>query len=83
MATYSLGTTGIRSDYDSSIENVTLPDAAIPVAGMTLTTATLGGMQGAMRANTQMLCKNADGSFSWYTLDAERSTPTVPILRAV
>lgn len=82
MATYSLGTTGLRTDFDTATEIVTIPDAAIPAAGTTLTTATLGGMQGAMQANTPLLCKNNDGSFSWYTLDAERSTPAVPVLKA-
>jgi hypothetical protein len=30
-----------------------------------------------MRLNTQILCKNQDGSQSWYTYDAERSIPGV------
>ena len=66
-----------------TLKQVTLPDDTVVASGVTVTTATLGGMQNAMADGTRMLCKNADGSFSWYTLDAERSTPTVPILRAV
>jgi len=67
MATYSIATTGMRADSPFTIANVTLPD----------TSATVGGQAAAMQNNTQMLCKNADGSFSLYTLDAERSVPGV------
>lgn len=83
MATYSLGTTGLESGYVTATERQVIPDAAIPASGTTLVTATLGGMAGAMQRNTPMLCRAPDGSFAWYTLDAERSTPTVPILKAV
>ena len=84
MTTYSLATTGVRAGYPmTTLKQVTLPDDSVPASGVTVTTATLGGMQNAMRLGVPMLCKNADGSQSWYTLDAERSTPTVPVLRAV
>lgn len=83
MATYSLGTTGLESGFVTATERQTLPDAYIPVSGTTLVTATLGGMANAMSCNLPMLCKGPDGSFNWYTLDAERSTPTVPVLKAV
>lgn len=83
MATYSLGTTGLNSGFATANEQLTIPDAVIPASGTTLVTATLGGMANAMMCNLPMLCKGPDGSFNWYTLDAERSTPTVPILKAV
>lgn len=84
MATYSLAMTGCPADErPGQVETLTLPDAMVPVAGMTLTTATLGGMQSAMSDNTPLLCKGPDGSLRLYTLDAERSTPTVPVLKAV
>ena len=41
------------------------------------------GQANAMQTGDQMLVKNPDGSSSWYTLDAERSTPANPILVAV
>lgn len=74
MATYSLAVTGALADsVFSGREPVTLPDS----------NATPGGMANAMQNGTQLLCKNADGSQSWYTLDAERSTPSVPVLLKV
>lgn len=84
MATYSLATTGMPADETPGlVETLTIPDSMVPVSGTTLTTATLGGMQLAQQQGTQLLCKRADGSFGLYVLDAERSTPTVPVLRAV
>lgn len=83
MTTYSLATTGLESGFVTSTERQTLPDAAIPASGTTITTATVDGMRQAMQQNTPLLCKGPDGSFKWYTLDAERSTPTVPVLKAV
>lgn len=66
----------------STLQLVDIPDSQVS-GGATLTTATVGGMARTMRTGAQVLCKNPDGSSSWYTLDAERSTPTVPVLRAV
>lgn len=83
MVTYSLGTTGLESGFSTATERQTIPDAAIPASGTTLVTATLGGMMGAMQRNTPLLCKGPDGSFAYFTLDPERSTPTVPVLRRV
>lgn len=73
MATYSLAVQGALADNRSLTKVITLPDdAALP-----------GSMAQAMQNGTQILCKNQDGSQSWYTLDAERSTPTVPVLKKV
>ena len=36
-----------------------------------------------MSQNTQVLCKNPDGSQSWYTLDAERTTANAIVLKPV
>lgn len=77
--TYSLGVTGIRADTPFVAETLTMPDSACQGA----TANSLGGLQYEMMTNGQMLCKRADGSFGWYTLDAERSTPTAPVLKAV
>lgn len=83
MATYSIGTTGLESNFVTPTKRQTIPDAFVPASGTTITTATAGGMLGAMAQNTPLLCKGPDGSFKWFTLDAERSTPAVPVLKAV
>lgn len=67
MATYSLAITGALADSPNLVTNITLPD----------TSAQVGGQANAAMVNTQMLCKNVDGSQSWYTIDAERSIPGV------
>lgn len=84
MTTFSLAQKGILAGPSPSPpQSTVVPDDMVPVSGTTLTTATLGGMQNAMSDNTPLLCKGPDGSLKWYTLDAERSTPTVPVLKAV
>lgn len=71
--TYSVAQKGQRADSVPAVQNVTLPDSS----------ARAGGMAQAAQLGTQMLCKNPDGSKSWYVLDAERSTPANPVLRPV
>ena len=71
--TYSVAQKGQRADSAPAVQNVTLPDSS----------ARAGGQSSALRQGTQMLCKNPDGSQSWYTLDAERSTPGNVVLKAV
>ncbi len=72
--TYSLSITGVDADQRGTVELLTLSDAQA---------ITTGAMQQAMAQNTYFLCKNPDGSQSYYRLDAERSTPTVPVLISV
>jgi hypothetical protein len=83
--TYSIATVGVRADnLITKLQQVQVPDSVQPSGTLTImATATVGGMQNAMRLGQQMLCKNPDGSQSWYTFDAERSTPSNPILRPV
>ena len=82
MTTFSLAQTAILSDcFPKPVADNTIADQMVPVAGTTLTTATLGGMQRAMQQNTPVLFKAADGSLQLATLDAERSTPTIPVLK--
>ena len=84
MTTFSVAQKGIRADaLPSPVSDYTLPDAMVPTAGMTISTATLGGMQGAMQSNIPLLCQGPDGALRLYTLDAERSTPTTPVLKAM
>jgi hypothetical protein len=82
--TYSLAVTGINANQNKvgitvrpsvtgNVQYLTLPDTA----------GLIGGQQNAMATGAQLLCQNPDGSQSWYVLDAERSTPTLPVLRKV
>ncbi len=79
--TYSLAATGLRADYKYSAKPVTAPDSA--GGGINASINQWGGPQGAMLSGGQVFCKNADGSQSWYTYDAERSTPGNLVLKAV
>lgn len=70
--TYSLSVTGVSANHRfPAAETLTLADAQ----GITFQ-----AMQQAMAQNTQFLCQGPDGAQRLYTLDAERSTPSVPIL---
>ena len=68
--TYSLSITGLNANQSGTIKLVTLGDA----------NAQAGSQQLAMAQGTFFLCKNPDGSQSYYRLDAERSTPANPVL---
>ena len=88
MTTYSLGITGIRNDYVDPYDVATLDvpdtdaggnclrDGTIAVSGMN----TMAGTALVQRLGSQVLCKNPDGSQSWYTIDAERSIPGVSLV---
>ena len=71
--TYSLGATGRRADSQFVVNNIAVGDTA----------GVLGSQQNAMRNNSQVLCRNPDGSQSYYTLDAERSLPGALVMKAV
>jgi hypothetical protein len=72
--TYSLKATGKRADETPfEVSNVQIGD----VAGL------VGSQQLAMQQNTRVLCKNPDGSQTYYTIDAERSTPANIVMKAV
>ena len=74
VETYSLSATGRRADQTPAVtEFVKIGDSA----------GLAGSQDNAMRNGTPVLCKNPDGSQSWYTLDAERSRPGAIVLRAV
>lgn len=73
VETYSLAVTGCSAGQVNQLENIKIGDSSALPADLTL----------AMQQGTQILCKNPDGSQSWYVLDAERSTPSIPVLRAV
>ena len=72
--TYSLSATGRRADQTPAVTNfVKIGDSA----------GLVGSQANAMQNGTPILCKNPDGSKSWYTIDAERSLPGAVVLRAV
>lgn len=70
--TYSLAVTAVKAHQPQFVKAVILPDSH----------ATNGGQSNAMQTGLQLLCKNPDGSFANYVLDAERSTPSNPVLLA-
>lgn len=71
VETYSLAATGARADSVNRVATDKVGD-----------TAGLPGSQAlAMRLGTPVLCKNADGSQTWYTLDAERSIGSSLVLK--
>lgn len=71
--TYSLAATGRLSGSLFAVANEKVGDSA----------GLLGSQQLAMSRNSQVLCKNPDGSQSYYTIDAERSLPGAVVLKAV
>jgi hypothetical protein len=71
--TFSLAVKGAAAHVKAGAKHVTIGDSS----------ATLTQMQQSMQTGTHILCKNPDGSRSYYTLDAERSTPSNPVLRPV
>ena len=71
--TYSLSVKGARADSDFAVQTVKVGD-----------TIGADGMYNlSMRNNTQLLCKNPDGSQTYYTIDAERSTPNNLVMKPV
>jgi hypothetical protein len=71
--TYSLGATGQLAGSLFAVVNEDVGDTA----------GLCGSQKQAMAQNTQILCKNPDGSKSWYTIDAERTTASNIVLKAV
>ncbi len=82
--TYSLAINGLRSDQVPQTKTLVISDSNIQGRISSAPTASaFGAAWTAMRNGSQVLCKNPDGSQSWYTYDAERSTPANPVLKAV
>ena len=71
--TYSLKATGQRADSEFAVATLQVGDSA----------GLVGSQANAMQNNTRVLCKNPDGSQSYYTIDAERSLPGAVVLKAV
>jgi hypothetical protein len=85
--TYSQSLTGANlNDYPFAPVNTSIPDTGLSgnvVARPALPNQTSGAMQQAMCRNDYLLCKNPDGSQSYYVLVPELSTPGNPVLRPV
>jgi hypothetical protein len=76
--TYSQSITGINANARYNVPlTVRVGDADIASDALN----THGrSWQGPMSRGDQILCKNPDGSQSWYTIDAERSVPGVSLV---
>lgn len=80
MATYSVASPAQATDAPESANRVALPDG-VATSGTSTTTlslnahgpAAMGGVIRAAQLGTQVLCRNADGSSSYYYVDAENS----------
>jgi len=71
--TYSQAVSGARTGAPFVVNNYKVGDTA----------GTIGGQQAAMATGNQILCKNPDGSQTWYTIDAERTTAAQVVLKPV
>ena len=77
--TYSIGTTALRP-VNPTTATVILPDTD---ADGNSCAFGFSAHQMVMRTGNQVLCKRADGSLVWYTMDAERSKPGLIYVRRV
>jgi hypothetical protein len=68
--TYSLAVLGTGAHNPFQPELLTISDP----------NAQLGSQASAMQTGLSFLCKRQDGSEALYRLDAERSTPALPVL---
>ena len=80
VQTYSQSLTGINAGARySTPSTVRVGDS--DAAGNALNAlADAGAQRGSMSRGNQILCKNPDGSQSWYVIDAERSIPGVSLV---
>ena len=81
MATYSQTATGyVVGGFNLPTTKIyDIPD----LSSSGIQTGVAGGQANAMVTRDRMLVKGPDGGLHWYEFDAERSTPTNPILRYV
>jgi hypothetical protein len=74
--TFSQSLTGINAGTRYTAKTVQVGDADIAGnAAAQGNVSFVGAQQGAMMRGDMILCKNPDGSQSYYTIDAERSIP--------
>lgn len=77
VQTYSQSVTGINAGTRFTPATVKVGDVDIAGAVVGPVAASQGET---MRVGTQILCKNPDGSQSYYRIDAERSIPGVSLV---
>lgn len=77
--TYSQSITGINAGARYNVPK-TIQVGDTDAAGNALLSGCAPCQQGSMQRGNQILCKNPDGSQSWYTIDAERSIPGVSLV---
>ena len=78
--TFSQSLTGINAGARYSAPK-TVQVGDLDAAGNALNAlAAIGAQQGLVMRGNQVLCKNPDGSQSYYTMDAERSIPGVSLV---
>ena len=79
--TFSQSLTGINSGTRYTAKTVQVGDLDIASNAVAQGNVNMAGaQQGAMQRNDYILCKNPDGSQSYYTIDAERSIPGVSLV---
>lgn len=78
--TYSQSLTGINAGTRYTAKAVQVGDADAAGNALNSNASRAAAEQGSMARGNQILCKNADGSQSWYTIDAERSIPGVSLV---
>ncbi len=79
--TFSQSLTGINAGSRFTAKTITTGDTDIAANAVAQGNVNFAGaQQGAMQRNDYILCKNPDGSQSYYTLDAERSIPGVSLI---
>ena len=75
--TFSQSLTGINAGTRYTAKTITVGDKDL---GGDVLNSGAGSQQNAMQDNDYILCKNPDGSQSYYTIDAERSIPGVSLI---
>ena len=75
--TFSQSLTGINAGTRYTAKTITVGDKDL---GGDAINASAASQQGAMQDNDYILCKNPDGSQSYYRIDAERSIPGVSLV---
>jgi hypothetical protein len=79
--TFSQSLTGINAGAHFTAKAVQVGDLDIASNAVAQGNVNfVGAQQGAMQRNDMILCKNPDGSQSYYTIDAERSVPGVSLV---
>lgn len=68
--TFSQGITGVNANGRFAVKTVSVGDA--DNAGDALNNVTVRSKDQTMTRGNQILCKNPDGSQSWYTIDSTR-----------